>query len=356
MEKLPQSVLKQLQGTPREADSHPDPDLLTAFAEHSLPRQECATILNHLSQCRACRDILAIATSAAEVQVRSKALPGASFAPRPWLLWPAFRWGAVAAGVLIVISVGILQYGHRQTRQIASTALPNQTFLNSPSQPSVSPVPAEDKPVQSDGAGALKAPATRTDLRNAPKSGPGVGSNRESRAATPQTLAEPDAQTQLAQNQPISPLSGQGINGDVVKAKNPIPSQPGAVLPAPPPHSLRTVSPSNFRWAINRGVLQRSEDEGRNWQSVNPNQGSPTEFLAIAVNGLEVWVGGSAGSLYHSADAGTHWIAVTPSADGTSLTGNVIGIQFSDPQHGKITTSHSESWVTSDAGQSWLKQ
>jgi hypothetical protein len=369
MEKLPQSVLKRLQGTPPESHSHPDPDLLTALAENSLLDQERAPIIDHLAQCKDCRDILAIATSAADLPTRAKILPGAVFAPRPWLLWPAFRWAGLAAGVLIVASVGILQYGHnRQTTQVASTALPDQTSLSSPSRPSASSVPVEESPPQNalhnDGVDALNAPAAarRTDVRNAPKSEPEAGIQRQSGAVTaqasaaPRAVGVPAAETLLARNQPAVPLSAQGMSPDVVKAKNPVPFEPGAVSPAPPPHSLQTVSPGNFRWAINGGVLQRSEDEGRNWQSVNPNPNSPAEFLAIAVNGMEVWVGGSASSLYHSADAGTHWTAVAPSARGTSLTGNVIGIQFSDPQHGKITTSHSETWVTSDAGETWAKQ
>jgi photosystem II stability/assembly factor-like uncharacterized protein len=47
---------------------------------------------------------------------------------------------------------------------------------------------------------------------------------------------------------------------------------------------------------------------------------------------------------------------VSPSAAGAVLTGDITGIQFSDQQDGRITTSTSELWITSDAGQTWLKQ
>lgn len=79
-------------------------------------------------------------------------------------------------------------------------------------------------------------------------------------------------------------------------------------------------------------------------------------FRALAANGLEVWAGGSEGALYHTVDGGNRWTRVAPSTDGVSLTGDIIGIQFSDPRNGTVTTSTAEVWTTSDDGQSWSKQ
>jgi photosystem II stability/assembly factor-like uncharacterized protein len=84
--------------------------------------------------------------------------------------------------------------------------------------------------------------------------------------------------------------------------------------------------------------------------------GSIPFFRAISAAGVEIWAGGSAGVLYHSADGGERWTRVVPSAAGISLTGDIIGIAFSDPQHGQITTSAQELWTTSDAGLTWQKQ
>jgi hypothetical protein len=345
MEKLPQSVLKQLQGSMGESGPHPHPDLLTAFSENSLPAQERTSVLDHLARCKDCRDILAIAASAAEFPVESKTLPAAGFAPSPWFVWPAFRWAALAAGVLIVASVGILQFGHKgQTRQLASNSLSNGTSFNA----TVHPSSEVAEPLPNHALDAQKTPTAsqRSALRSVPKSGPQSGSHRE--------LDSEPAQAQLAENQPVPPLS-QDNSRDVVKAKNPVASQANKAFATVSPQ-IPVPAPASLRWAINAGVLQRSGDEGRTWQTVNPSAGFPAEFFAIAVNGADVWVGGSAGSLYHSRDSGAYWIAVTPSINGTSLTGNVIGIQFSDPQHASITTSTSEVWVTSDAGQTWAKR
>jgi hypothetical protein len=344
MEKLPQSVLKQLQGPMHESEPHPDPDLLTAFSENSLTALERAPVIDHLSHCKDCRDILAIAASAAEFPVQSKILPGAGFAPSPWFVWPAFRWAALAAGVLIVASVGILQFGHnRHTKQLASGSLQNETSLSAP----VSPSSQVKELMPNDASEGHEFPVTAegTDRRNVPKPESESGTHRQSSAP---------AQTLLAQSQPVPPLA-QDNNHDVVKAKNPIVVQSNSAS-ANLPLQTPLPTPASVRWAINGGVLQRSFDEGRSWQSVNPSAGSSTEFFAIAVNGTDVWVGGSAGSLYHSRDAGANWIRITPSINGTSLTGNVIGIQFSDLLHASITTSTSEIWLTSDAGQSWVKK
>jgi len=381
MRKLPQSVLKQLRGTLPESELHPDSDLLTAFVENSLLVQERAPVIDHLARCKDCRDVLAMAASAIEVPNQTRTLPAPRFAHSPWFVWPAFRWAALAAGILIITSVGILQYGHnRPTRQVASNSLPNEIPVSS--QSGASAYPAEQRPLQdkaSDARGkaseAQKVPtaAKRRDLRDAPGSGQEVEFERKSAAV--QSLEAPankrpnspspgeilatdvaTAQTQLAQNQSVASLSGPSVNPDIVKAKNPVSNQSGQSLTAPLPQSQQPISPSNFRWAINGGALQRSGDGGRVWETVNPGAGSATQFLAIAVNGVEVWAGGSGNSLYHSADDGAHWTRVTPSSEGTSMTGNVIGIQFSDAQHGKITTSSSEIWLTSDAGRTWIKQ
>ena len=150
------------------------------------------------------------------------------------------------------------------------------------------------------------------------------------------------------------------------------------------------------RWTINAsGGLQRSFDQGATWQTVdveananaaalayaggtsleivartsraketkrkdsnkmNQQQASAFVFRAVAANGSEVWAGGSSGALYHSSDAGDHWVRVVPASAGTILTGDIVGLEFTDAQHGKVSTSTTEIWTTSDSGQTWQKQ
>jgi photosystem II stability/assembly factor-like uncharacterized protein len=108
------------------------------------------------------------------------------------------------------------------------------------------------------------------------------------------------------------------------------------------------------RWTLTSdGTLQRSLDAGKTWEAIPV--AANVVFRALAAFGVHIWVGGSAGALYHSSDAGQHWVQVTPSADGEPLTAEIIGVEFTDAQHGKITTAR-ETWTTSDAGQSWQKK
>ena len=139
---------------------------------------------------------------------------------------------------------------------------------------------------------------------------------------------------------------------------------------------------TNARWNITAaGSLQRSVDQGATWHDVDVNasvalvagsyakqasadkkskkdekSASTPVFRAVAVNGADVWAGGSAGSLYHSLDAGDHWTRVVPFAAGSALTGDVVSLQFPDSQHGTVTTSTSEVWTTGNNGATWQKQ
>jgi photosystem II stability/assembly factor-like uncharacterized protein len=196
-----------------------------------------------------------------------------------------------------------------------------------------------------------------------------------------------NTQNQIAQNQEDLPLNGRNVtnlsNLDVVKAKDPARAKAAS---APP------------RWAISSaGVLQRSFDGGATWEMVSPSlesvrngnlkqaesvattgavvsrqygadkakkvqkTGAPLPngslvFRAVSAAGLEVWAGGSGGTLYHSVDGGNSWTHVAPTDSGTILVGDVIGIEFADPQHGRVTTSSAEVWTTADGGQTWRKQ
>jgi hypothetical protein len=146
-------------------------------------------------------------------------------------------------------------------------------------------------------------------------------------------------------------------------------------------------SPLQARWSINAaGALQRSFDQGTTWQTVDVNANTALNaaslqasvnttgtkargankalkrevatltFRAVSAAGADVWAGGTGGALYHSQDAGIHWIRIVPSSAGTVLTGDILSLEFPDSQHGRLSTSTSEVWITADAGQTWQKQ
>jgi photosystem II stability/assembly factor-like uncharacterized protein len=107
------------------------------------------------------------------------------------------------------------------------------------------------------------------------------------------------------------------------------------------------------RWTLSADgtLLLRSFDNGGTWQSIPV--ASSMVFRALCALGPEVWVGGSAGALYHSSDSGQHWQKVEPAAGGRILVADIVALEFTDPQHGKLTTANHEIWITADAGQSW---
>jgi hypothetical protein len=195
-----------------------------------------------------------------------------------------------------------------------------------------------------------------------------VGSEEERGAIARNQIAD-----QLVHKSAASP--------DVVKAKNPAPAETAAAITGPnvplqtePAMMVRALP----QWSINsNGGLQRSFDAGGTWEDVNveaaavdtlpqaegeaggaaqnvKKTATPLVFHAVAAIGPEVWAGGSRGLLYHSADSGTQWMRISPSSGDAVLTGDIAGIQFTDAQHGAITTSSGEVWTTSDNGQSWI--
>jgi hypothetical protein len=116
--------------------------------------------------------------------------------------------------------------------------------------------------------------------------------------------------------------------------------------------ALPAKIPATSRWTLSPGgAVQRSLDSGKTWQTIAV--AGNVVFRAIAANDSDVWAGGSAGALYHSADAGQHWTQVNVFLDGNPLTADIIRVEFSDSQHGRLVTSNDETWATGDGGASW---
>ncbi len=117
MQDVPKIARQRLKAA-KPAATHPDADVLTAFTEQSLPVEERAAVLEHLSLCVDCRDVVALSLPAMEATETAVHPPA-----RGWLTWPALRWGLVTAGVVAVASLGIVQYQRGvESRKMAVTA------------------------------------------------------------------------------------------------------------------------------------------------------------------------------------------------------------------------------------------
>jgi photosystem II stability/assembly factor-like uncharacterized protein len=110
------------------------------------------------------------------------------------------------------------------------------------------------------------------------------------------------------------------------------------------------------RWQLStHGGVRRSFDAGKTWQNVSV-AGKDARFQAVFSSGEQVWVGGTAGVLFHSSDSGLTWEQVIPVAAGQKLQTDISHIEFSDPQTGAVITANGETWMTSDAGQTWRRK
>src|ERR1700689_4172035 len=130
MQDVPKIVLKRLQET-SAAGTHPDADLLTAFAEQSLTEPERVRVVEHLARCSDCREVLALALPAMELVAVAAAAAAASTTPARsrWFTWPVLRWGVAAAGIIAMASIGIVQYRqwHKSDPLVSSLASHNET-------------------------------------------------------------------------------------------------------------------------------------------------------------------------------------------------------------------------------------
>jgi hypothetical protein len=431
MPQLPQIARERLKASPSPG-MHPDANVLTAFGERLLPESERVLVLDHLSRCGDCRDVIALALPASE----AADVATARTVQRAWFGWPSLRWGLVAAGIAAAVSVGVQQFRvHQRANVTVAKVMAPAQDRNAPaptpapqSQPVASATPHEAKdflqPRRADSAGAsaviasggavggprrkskmamaelprdlpfaqdsiksLSPALTQRTPAPSPSAPPAISQTVEVQSESNQIAAQSGSVTreQSLQSRNVGEPQLSTERADAVeRAKPPVVSSGAPASGAAPT--------STSRWTISStGSLQRSLDGGNTWQEIavfsrpdvagsamtlesvaksqqdtsdkrkeeKKSQTQPLAspvFRAVAAAGVEVWAGGSGSMLYHSMDDGGHWTRVLPSADGLVLKGDITSIQFSDPQHGTVSTSNSEVWTTSDGGQSWRKQ
>lgn len=367
MAELPKIVAQRLRTTPSTA--HPDADVITAFVEKSLSEREREQVLGHMAECHACREVMAF--SFPQQQMTARKVPSV---PPAWLTWPALRWGALAACVVVVGAAVTL---HRESRPVPSVERsdsPTQLEQASSAKAMPAPVPAAQSAQPAASEPDLDAIAKRVEARDKESLGH-VGAAVKTRAAVPMMNAPRpavSAQTAPAVSDQASANSIAADQAEAVpgRAKDALQASAPAAATAGPGSARPSVSMAMSgmamkkelapiglvpRWTLSAdGTLQRSYDSGATWDTITV--AGQSRFRALAADGLEIWVGGAKGALYHSSNAGQDWRQVQPASNGETLADDIIGVEFVDRLHGTVTTSGQEKWVTADAGQSWQKQ
>jgi hypothetical protein len=117
--------------------------------------------------------------------------------------------------------------------------------------------------------------------------------------------------------------------------------------PVSPPLAHRVT------WVITGGILQRSTDSGQSWQDALR---ADHPLLCYASHDEEVWAGGLAGTLFHSADGGVTWVQVQPSIKAQQLSSDVTHIDVRGPAEIVVSTINNEIWSSADGGKTWEKK
>lgn len=164
MSDLPKIVQDRLRAaTPRE--SHPDADVLTAFAEQILSGSERESIVRHLARCGNCREVVALSLPATE-SVAQPAATGDAFSAhrtagksRNWFAWPNLRWAAMAASVVVVGSVLLLRIEKPSSPPAALVTRPAES-VSAATDTSVQIAASSDKEPSRSPAARLAKPDT----------------------------------------------------------------------------------------------------------------------------------------------------------------------------------------------------
>ena len=120
---------------PHVSVSHPDANLLAAFAELALSTSEREQVLAHLATCEDCRSAVVLALPAQETvavpQAASESETAAvptpekqSWFSRPIFAWPTLRWGALAAGVVVAAALLVHYNGNSDPASVSKQAAP----------------------------------------------------------------------------------------------------------------------------------------------------------------------------------------------------------------------------------------
>ena len=121
-----------------------------------------------------------------------------------------------------------------------------------------------------------------------------------------------------------------------------------------------SVTP-HVAWSITGGVLQRSLDSGQSWQDALHTD---HPLLCFTSHGEDVWAGGQAGTLFHSANGGVTWVQVQPSINTRQLSSDIAHIELRNaevrtgehPAEVKLSTRDNEIWSSVDGGKTWDKK
>ena len=369
---------------------HPSADVLTAFAENAVAGDEYRRTADHLSRCAECREIVFLASGAADKPLEVEEQVAAAYAARRRRM-ARLVWGlSIAVGLLIVAS-SLVWWRHESARpqmQMASREVGTPAAQPvEPAQESQSAIESKSNteltsqtPSQSSiGSKPATAPETTAELAASPAS---VAKSQSRTVVGAQNVSPKGAQTlgmgssagivAPAPKEPVTiAISGTPLTIGTASTAAPaarhansfaaVPGGPVAgVVPGSadqqllsPPITAGAMRATHPQWRIvPDGHLEHLTFEG--WSRVLADQ--KATFRVLSVVGNHVWVGGSGGALFHSHDEGQNWEQVALTTPSGRETSTIVSIRFDDAQHGTVTTDRGTRCITSDGGGTWSCQ
>lgn len=190
--------------------SCPEPELLAAYFEHSLPHEEAAQFDRHVSTCSRCREQLAMMVRADDVPPKSKT-------KTMWLL--DWRLLAATAAVMVIVTV----WATRHPERPASVS----QNLNAPLVAVSKEAPSNDltaAPTRENDLTALPPSSRETDKTAKPaRVHPLAGAPQSSVAerVDEKKAASSDAVSDLVSGSTVRPIGKQSANNQAVETKSP---------------------------------------------------------------------------------------------------------------------------------------
>jgi hypothetical protein len=314
MPQMANIALRRLQQGP-PSETHPDAALIAAFHEKSLSKQERTAFIDHLARCYECREIVSLSMPELS-DPATKSRTGTQ-----WLSWRVLRWAAAAACIVVIGAALNLNYqSHPKTAEVARVEPVETSSLDRKLAPA-SPAPSA---IEHSATVGTTVPSHSNEAAAPQQKKPGAGTMATSTSAGQRVDVASTANETKMQSKPTEmvrglpavvsagsssdeAMPGRGKETESTSAKDALGATAGTdAMPASELAGSRArVSP---RWTLTSdGTLQRSLDGGITWESVAvAPQG---RWRVLAANGLDIWVGGANGALFHSSDAGQHWIS-----------------------------------------------
>lgn len=244
--RIPELLRQRLQVSAEAASDaeHPDPNLLAAHAEQSLRGAERAGVVEHLSHCKQCREVVALALPQVSAElpfpgrVEAMALPRRDGAKRRhWFTDESLLWARLAATVTVAIGIGITYYAvHDRNAELGPAPAIRASSAGANSQSgSFKPPPAGEK-IRADIAGEANKSAPTDTLEKPPHSSreASLAKVPAGPPATPARHEDKESQADAVSKKQITapPSASQGAGGRLSAAETASAGAPSS-LPVP---------------------------------------------------------------------------------------------------------------------------